>query len=180
MALIPITRAIRGVASVPVLIGLLEEAAKGRDADAFSGTLTSAIQASLQDLTGFYAPAHEPEKWRKFWEEQQDTFQLAPERKQGEAKKGDTVSRGFFGIPVTGSRIVFVLDVSGSMREPASGATVSRGPGGAPFGQLHLQARQGQAGADAGGRRAYRGRRVQRDLLREPRAALAKATGLGQ
>jgi hypothetical protein len=136
MALIPITRAIRGVASVPVLIGLLEDAAKGRDADAFSGTLTSAIQASLQDLTGFYAPAHEPEKWRKFWEEQQDTFQLAPERKQGEAKKGDTVSRGFFGIPVTGSRIVFVLDVSGSMREPASGATVSRGPGGRPSGSF--------------------------------------------
>ena len=133
LALMPVVRSIRGVASVPVLIGLLEEAAEKRDEDAFSGTLRTAIQEALVDLTGFYAPAYEPEKWRSFWEQEKDGFQIAPVR-EAPKNQGGTVSKGFFGIPVTGSRVIFVLDVSGSMREPASGASVSRLPGDKPSG----------------------------------------------
>ncbi|PIE24686.1 MAG: hypothetical protein CSA62_02315 [Planctomycetota bacterium] len=136
MALVPIAQVIRSVASVPVLIGLLEEAAKGRDQAGFSGTLRSAIQEALMSLTGFYAPAYEPGKWRRFWEENKEGFKLAPLPKVN-TNRGRTVSKGFFGIPVTGSRVVFILDVSGSMSQAAVGATVSRSPDGKPTG-AHL------------------------------------------
>ena len=125
-ALLPVLRVMRGKASVPALISLLEQAqAKPKDKGkngtfAFSGTLLADIVDVLKDLTGFYAPVHQPERWRSWWDRQPDDFKIKPASDKnvtakGGKKKGTSAS-SFFGIPVTGSRVVFILDVSGSMR----------------------------------------------------------------
>ena len=124
-ALIPVLRTMRGKATVPVLIGLLEQAkAKPKEKGkggvfAFSGTLLADIQDALKDLTGFYAPVNQPERWRSWWDSQDEDFKIKPasERAVGakDKDKGKTSASSFFGIPVTGSRVVFILDVSGSM-----------------------------------------------------------------
>lgn len=128
-ALLPVLATMRGKASVPVLIGLLEEAnanpkEKGKSgAYASSGTLLVDIAETLKDLTGFYAPTNQPERWRSWWEKQEDGFKIKPATgtrpdrtaKAKDGKEGKTSASSFFGIPVTGSRVVFILDVSGSM-----------------------------------------------------------------
>lgn len=130
IALIPILRSIRSRGSVPVLIAFLEDAhgkmgKSGKEGRPYSGTLMSAAHAALVDLTGFYAGAREPEKWRSWWESVKGTFALAPPRRKQPAK-GGTVAQGFFGIPVTGNRVAFVMDVSGSMEWPYETSVLSR------------------------------------------------------
>ncbi len=136
MGLLPITRKIRSVTSIPVLIDLLVQGKAAKNSRAkgdrpFTGTFLQEVNDILEDLTGFYARLDEPEKWQKFWVDEQDRFRLAPARTK-EVKQGETVSKGFFGIPVTGTQVVFVLDISGSMSWPAWGETVSMGPGRRP------------------------------------------------
>jgi von Willebrand factor type A domain len=128
-ALIPVLRTLRGKASIPVLIGLLEEAKadpgqKGKGtAFAFSGTLLRDIAEALKDLTGYFAPANQSERWRSWWDGQGDDFKVKPpsgkrpDRSSEDSDKPriETSASSFFGIPVTGSRVVFILDVSGSM-----------------------------------------------------------------
>ncbi|MFQ5507521.1 MAG: VWA domain-containing protein, partial [Planctomycetota bacterium] len=117
-ALMPMTRRIRSKSSIPVLIRVLEEAKASKGKIHVSGTLFTAIEESLADLTGFWAPAKEPEKWRSWWTGVASEFVMAPPKKALRSRLNKTKSVGFFGIPVTGNRVVFILDVSGSMLCP--------------------------------------------------------------
>ena len=121
LALLPILRSIRGKRSVPVLISLLEESnvavSKAAGKDALSGTLLDLVHRTLKDLTGFVAGVKEGAKWRKWWEEEQARFTLAEPQKINRDKDG-TTAETFFGIPITGSRVVFIIDISGSMLTP--------------------------------------------------------------
>lgn len=133
IALLPLTREIRSRGSISVLLDLLEEgnksiSKKGKQA-AFSGTLLKSVHEALVDLTGYYADIREPEKWRSWWDGVKDTFVLAPSKAQLDATKEGTVASEFFGIPVTGNNVYFVVDISGSMEWPFD-ATTSAGPPG--------------------------------------------------
>jgi hypothetical protein len=52
------------------------------------------------------------------WEAEKATFKVVPFQR-GALPDNATVTGGFFGIPVLGKRVVFVLDRSGSMQAPA-------------------------------------------------------------
>ncbi|MCA8969042.1 MAG: VWA domain-containing protein [Planctomycetes bacterium] len=133
LALVPLTREIRSRGSISVLLDLLEEGnqalAKKSKKSPFSGTLLKAVHEALADLTGFYADIREPEKWRSWWDGVKDTFVLAPAKALLEAQKGSTVASEFFGIPVTGNNVYFVVDISGSMAWQFDTTTVTANEG---------------------------------------------------
>jgi hypothetical protein len=73
----------------------------------------------LISLTGAHISATKPETWQQFWEREGDDLQVlgsrpAPEP-QPRAKAAQATSAGFFNIPVNGSRILFLIDISYSM-----------------------------------------------------------------
>jgi Mg-chelatase subunit ChlD len=101
----------RTARAIPALIDVLERFTRGRTAD--SAILRERTHATLVSLTGTRRDAADIAGWRRFWDEVRDGFQVAP-RVEARADAGAT-SAGFFGIPIRGSRILFVIDVSGSM-----------------------------------------------------------------
>ncbi len=125
ISLVPILGAIRSQASVPFLVGLLKQS-KHASSKEFSGTLKNKIHAILMDLTGYFAPVDQVDKWVAWWEANKESFHLAPVRDLNKSK-GWTSGKGFFGIPITGTRVVFILDISGSMAAPLPGGTIARG-----------------------------------------------------
>jgi len=143
ISLVPLLRAIRSRGNVEVLIDLLEEANKNAKRDKrSSGTYRAVINEALTDLTGFYAHADAPEKWRAWWDSVKDTFVIPQHKKKvNEVSKNGSVASSFFGIPVTGNHVVFVVDVSGSMAWPYHAITVPGGgtrssPRGPPSGKF--------------------------------------------
>ncbi len=110
----------RAAAAVPALIAGLERIARqpaGQE-DRISLALRAEIHRVLRAMTGAVFPATEPERWRAMWEAEGSKLTIHP-RSRGEDVPGATFAGGFFGIPVLGRRIVFVLDTSGSMQAPA-------------------------------------------------------------
>ncbi|MCA8957447.1 MAG: HEAT repeat domain-containing protein [Planctomycetes bacterium] len=104
---------LRSAAAVPALIGILERSAAAAAGDPrVSRRLTEAAGEALRSLTGALIPANEPEKWRAFWKQVEPTFEVAPKKPLA----GTRTSAGFFGLPVRGSNVVFVIDTSGSMK----------------------------------------------------------------
>lgn len=107
--------------AVAALIGMLErfkahpeEVQSGK----LSGLLRHRVHETLVTMTGAVFAADEPEKWREMWDREQDKFVAHT----GEAAKAaSTSAAGFCGVPVQGTRIVFVLDLSGSMEFPMTG-----------------------------------------------------------
>lgn len=104
----------RNSGAIPALIDLLERFQKNLDqvkAGKLSGLLQHRAQDALVSLTGAYFPMDKPAEWRAWWEKVRETFKVVEKKT---AAPGATVA-GFFGIPVRGTRVVFVLDLSGSM-----------------------------------------------------------------
>ncbi len=67
----------------------------------------------LRSLLGVDLPLHAPELWRKWWLEHKRGFVWQKrEILQTELAPG---SSNFYGIPVLGSRVAFIIDTSGSM-----------------------------------------------------------------
>jgi len=95
-----------------------------------SGLLRSRVHATLVGCTGQAIPARRVDLWRVFWEREKVTFELVGQQEPGKGGSSRTVSTGFFGIPVEGTRVVFVIDVSGSMRDPFPRGTTAGGRGG--------------------------------------------------
>lgn len=133
VALIDFLARFRSSDVVPAMIGVLERFAQNLD-DVKSGKVSTLLrhraQQTLEALTGAYHPADKPEEWRAWWEKTKTAFQVAPAKEGASNKdKSGTVTKGFFGIPVEGSRVVFVVDVSGSMRAafPHQGGTTTGG-----------------------------------------------------
>jgi hypothetical protein len=109
LQLLPLLRQHRRVESVPALIAFLEGQEHGRPAP----QVVDHVHLALCDLTGAGRPANGAAGWRQFWESEQATFRIA--RRPDPNRFRTTVASTFFGIPSTGQRVVFVLDLSGSM-----------------------------------------------------------------
>lgn len=75
----------------------------------------------LRAMTGALIPADDVAAWRAFWEAEKDKI-VVPERLAQEQPGGTRAK--FFGLPVTGGSIVFVVDTSGSMNEAPAGTEV--------------------------------------------------------
>lgn len=93
------------------------------------GRLLDDIAEVLRRLTG-QDLAPEPDPWRIWWEKNRAAWAPPAERKEGEAAsaaaKEGTVY--FYGIRTSSKRIVFCVDVSGSMDFPLDGANGKEPP----------------------------------------------------
>ena len=116
MVLLKLLEDFRSLEAVPALIGTLErfrdhpeEVQSGKQ----SGLLLHRAHELLVSMTGAVIPATQPEKWRELWERDKDKIEVAKKREpQGDIA---TAAAGFCGIPVQGSRVIFILDLSRSM-----------------------------------------------------------------
>ncbi len=119
MALLQLLDDWRSLEAIPALIGVLERF-RDNPQDVQSGKLSQLLlyraHELLSAMTGAVIPAQAPEKWRELWEREKDKIDL----NQKHEPKGPptTVASGFCGIPVQGSRVLFILDLSGSMDFP--------------------------------------------------------------
>jgi hypothetical protein len=121
----------RAVESVPALITVLERFRDHPDevqSGKLSGLLLHRAHELLVSMTGAVFPANQPEKWRELWERERDKLEVAQKREP--VAPGGTVASGFCGIPVQGTRVLFILDLSGSMDFPMR--TGGTSAGGAP------------------------------------------------
>jgi HEAT repeat protein len=116
MALVRVLGDFRSVEAVPALIAILErfrdqpeEVKSGK----LSGLLLYQVHELLVSMTGALFPATSPEKWREFWEKEKDKIQVTKKRELSGHER--TIAGGFCGIPVQGTRVVFIVDLSGSM-----------------------------------------------------------------
>ena len=120
MVLIRLLDDFRSSESVPALIGVLERFRDNPD-DVKNGKLSGLLKFQAHELlvsmTGAVYSADQPDKWSELWEREKGKLQVAQKRSapKGAAK---TSASGFAGIPVEGTRVVFVLDLSGSMQAP--------------------------------------------------------------
>ncbi len=82
-----------------------------------AGRLRQDAQRALRSLTGqAHGPYQQP--WRAWWEGAKATFQLPP-APTDEASAAPEKGVSFFGITSTSDRVLYILDVSGSMNELA-------------------------------------------------------------
>ncbi|MBL9076415.1 MAG: HEAT repeat domain-containing protein [Planctomycetes bacterium] len=119
MALVRFLDDFRSQEAVPALVSVLERFRDQPD-DVKSGKLSGLLQFQVHELlvsmTGAVFPATEPDKWRQFWDTEKDKIEVTAKH---EPKGGGATSAGdFCGIPIEGTRVVFVLDLSGSMNWP--------------------------------------------------------------
>jgi HEAT repeat protein len=112
--------AIQGLGRVRVrravipLVDRLEKEKHQRLKRAIAETLSRITGQSLYDLI---------ELWRRWLKEHGETFSVPDEIPERAPTAGPGGAGGFYGIPVTSDRIVFVIDQSGSMSSPCSGGS---------------------------------------------------------
>ncbi len=82
-----------------------------------SGRLRWDIVVALHDLTGKDLGL-EAKPWKAWWEANRETFAVRPAGGKGGPDPGSTQA-SFFKVPILSTRILFLLDLSGSMREPS-------------------------------------------------------------
>lgn len=111
-----------------------------------SGTLRARAHELLVSLTGALFPADRPDQWREFWKTEGAGFAVAPPVEDSPNAK--TVSTGFFGIHVQGTRVVFIIDVSLSMLEPYPVTGTSAGGPRNSISKLDVAKRELQAAID--------------------------------
>jgi von Willebrand factor type A domain len=117
MELCAFVGATRDRAAVPSLITVLQRFSDHPEqvqSGALSTLLLYRAHETLVALTGAVLPASAPAQWRQFWEQEQQKL-LAEEPKPAATSKSDGKTVAFCGIPAQGSRILFVIDLSGSM-----------------------------------------------------------------
>jgi hypothetical protein len=145
MALVRFLDAFRSAEAVPPLITVLErfrdhpeEIKSGR----LSGLLQFRVHELLQSMTGAVFAADQPDKWRQLWETEKDNLKVTEKH---EPKGGGATSAGdFCGIPIEGTRVVFILDLSGSMDwnmvgKAGAGTGKKKGPSGLDFAKQELR-----------------------------------------
>lgn len=114
-------------AAIPTLIAALDLEVRSPDAlvtainKRASPMLRERAGTLLRAMTGALIPADEPAAWREFWQREQQHI-VVPERLATQRLDGTRAQ--FFGVPVTGGSIAFLIDTSGSMQEaPGGGPT---------------------------------------------------------
>lgn len=122
MDLLSLIEAFPQKAAIPSLIDLLRSRSSADDSlvtainkDA-SPLLRDRAFNCLRGMTGAIYTIDQHKQWREFWLQEQGRI-VVPDRVQLNHDLGGTRS-AFFGIPVIGRQIVFVIDLSGSMDSP--------------------------------------------------------------
>lgn len=142
MQLLQFLNEFRTMEAAPALIAILQrfkDHPEEIQTGVLSGLLLHRAHEMLVSLTGAVYPADQPEKWDEFWKQEQQKLLGAARTPAPKAKPQQTVA-GFCGIPVQGSRVLFIVDLSGSMEfpmRPRPGDT-SADPNG-PIGGTRLQ-----------------------------------------
>jgi hypothetical protein len=104
----------RSVRTIPVLIDLLAKVEV--ESGQYRIRTLHRIVEVLQSLTGVTNPGVNSDGWKKWWESNKSTFILPPEAPMRLGYQTGTAQ--FFSIPLHSDRILFVLDISGSMQAP--------------------------------------------------------------
>ncbi len=81
-----------------------------------SPRVTEAMGKALQHLTGENFDAY-PEVWAKWWEEHKEEFGSKTKVRKG-GKPIDHADVEFYGLRIKSDRVLFVIDISGSMKLP--------------------------------------------------------------
>jgi hypothetical protein len=76
---------------------------------------------ALRDLTGKELGL-EPAHWKRWWDAQRETFVVPPPGGPAADRPSGETGVSFFTIPILSTRVAFVFDLSGSMRDPAPGS----------------------------------------------------------
>ncbi|MDA1221339.1 MAG: HEAT repeat domain-containing protein [Planctomycetota bacterium] len=106
-AAIDACRIVRNTATVPELIDRLDDE---------SGRLREDVLDALQALTAMRF--HDQDRWRTWWKTEKAGFQLIPAdafAKAPASRSAQAVTASYYGIPMVSDRVVFVVDISGSM-----------------------------------------------------------------
>ncbi|MEY2982215.1 MAG: hypothetical protein RL562_2442 [Planctomycetota bacterium] len=106
-AAIDACRRVRSLDSIPELIDRLDEE---------TGRLREDVLDALQALTAMRF--HDAGRWRSWWKTEKDGFQLIPAdafAKTAAPRAVEAATASYYGIPMVSDRVVFIVDVSGSM-----------------------------------------------------------------
>lgn len=124
MDLLDLVEAFPHKAAIPTLIAALDLEQRSPDAlvtainKRASPLLRQRAGGLLRAMTGALLPIDDPGAWRAFWQREGDRVEvpavLARQRPDGTRAQ-------FFGVPVTGASVVFLIDTSGSMDAATSG-----------------------------------------------------------
>jgi hypothetical protein len=88
------------------------------------GRLRSDLHETLREITGKDLSL-EPRHWKAWWEANRESFTVSSKGEKGSAIDGSTRAE-FFKIPILSTKILFVLDLSGSMRDPSPGGASTK------------------------------------------------------
>jgi len=131
LALLDLLDDFRNKEAVPALVGVLERF-RDNPQDVRSGKLSGLLLHRTHELlvgmTGAIHGPNQPEKWREFWEREKDKLEVSHKRQPNAASM--TSTGDFCGIPVQGTRVLFILDLSGSMNFPMQGEGAANAKGG--------------------------------------------------
>ncbi|MCB9875998.1 MAG: VWA domain-containing protein [Planctomycetes bacterium] len=125
MDLLDVVEAFPHKAAIPRLIELLDLEQKNPDAlvtainKRASPLLRERAGGLLKAMTGALVPVDDVAAWRAFWAAEKDRV-VVPARLPKPDPEGTQVT--FFGVPVKGGSIAFLIDTSGSMDDPPAGA----------------------------------------------------------
>lgn len=103
-----IVRAKKVTRAIPHLITALERASPRMQDD---------VGASLKELTGQNFDAF-ADVWAKWWAENKEKFSSQQSVKVGGRPKDPPVDNTIYGVPIKSDRVLFVIDISGSMKDP--------------------------------------------------------------
>ena len=88
-----------------------------------TGLAKSIMARALESMTGKKFGAH-PEAWRRWWTAQQGKLLgggLPPRSDEEGVDEGDRKQGHFYGIPQVSLKIIYIIDVSGSMKKDVGG-----------------------------------------------------------
>lgn len=127
MELLDLVEAFPRRSSIPTLIAALDLEVRSPDAlvtainKRASPMLRERAGTLLRAMTGALIPGDDPVAWREFWQREQHKI-VVPTRLSTQRQDGTRAQ--FFGVPVTGGSIAFLIDTSGSMQDaPGGGPT---------------------------------------------------------
>lgn len=104
--------------AVPLLInGLKAEARRAKKEG--TGALVHSLQDALYQLTGQDIAADAIEQWEKYWAENGAEMMIVSSRDQPKSDRNRDRYLKYFSLDVTSDRVLFIVDRSGSMLEPA-------------------------------------------------------------
>ena len=122
MTVIQLASFARSKGAVPKLIELLARFVEHPE-ELGAGLLTGRQRAfaykSLTDLTGKSYEMDDIKGWRDYWQRNKAAFQVAVTQRSLAQHTADDSNATVFGVPVVGSRVLFILDVSNTAMDPA-------------------------------------------------------------